>query len=114
MSFLYSSADHARTVRVRTFPSELTASANLATLSPFGASTKMTRSLSPDVRYRCLISTPTFLASSRAASERFGESLTARIPWSVQLSDIIKVGMRSSLDIVRGDHEPMFLQLQVG
>src|SRR5262249_5781770 len=27
-------------------------------------------------------------------------SLTARIPWSVQLSDIIKVGMRSSLDIV--------------
>ena len=25
MSFLYSSADHARTVRVRTFPSELTA-----------------------------------------------------------------------------------------
>jgi hypothetical protein len=50
MSFLYSSADHARTVRVRTFPSELTASANLATLSPLGASTKMTRSLSPDVR----------------------------------------------------------------
>src|SRR5260370_17113634 len=32
--------------------------------------------------------TPTFLASSRASSERFGESLTARIPWSVQLSDI--------------------------
>jgi hypothetical protein len=39
MSFLYSSADHARTVRVRTFPSELIASANLATLSPLGAST---------------------------------------------------------------------------
>src|SRR5262249_36784850 len=46
MSFRYSSADHARTVRVRTLPSELTASANLATLSPLGASTKMTRSLS--------------------------------------------------------------------
>ena len=29
---------------------ELTASANLATLAPLGASTKMTRSLSPDVR----------------------------------------------------------------
>jgi hypothetical protein len=32
--------------------------------------------------------------------ERFGESLIARIPWSVQLSDIIRVGMRSSLGIV--------------
>jgi len=29
------------------------------------------------------------------------ESLTARIPWSVQLSDIIKVGMRSSRILLR-------------
>src|SRR5262249_51451565 len=29
-------------------------------------------------------------------ANHIGESLTARIPWSVQLSDIIKVGMRSS------------------
>ena len=43
MSFRYSSADHARTVRVRTLPNELTASANLVTLSPLGASTKMMR-----------------------------------------------------------------------
>src|SRR5450830_397961 len=45
--FRYSSADHARAVRVRTLPNELSASANLATLSPFGVSTKTTRSLSP-------------------------------------------------------------------
>jgi hypothetical protein len=34
---MYSSADHAQAVRVRTLPSEPSASANLATLSPFGA-----------------------------------------------------------------------------
>src|SRR3974390_3575207 len=48
----------------------------------------------------CFISTPTFLASSRDASARFGHSLIARIPWSVQFNDIIKVGMETSLACV--------------
>src|SRR5438045_4057881 len=39
------------------------------------------------------MSTPTFLASSRAAALRLGASLTARIPWSVQFSDKMNVGM---------------------
>jgi len=34
--------------------------------------------------------------SSRAALLRLGASLTARMPWSVQFSDKVNVGMRSS------------------
>src|SRR3974390_1277090 len=63
----------------------------------------------------CLISTPTFLASSRDASARFGHSLTARIPWSVQFSDIIKVGMETSLACVvspTSDHALLSSQRQ--
>src|SRR5262249_296608 len=40
-----------------------------------------------------LISTPTFFASSFAASLRFGASLTFRIPWSVQSIVSMKVAM---------------------
>jgi hypothetical protein len=32
--------------------------------------------------------------------ERFGESFIERIPWSVQLSDIMNVGIRSFLDVL--------------
>jgi len=65
-----------RAVRVRRFPCELIASANLATLSPFGVSRMTRRSLSPEVRYTSLMSTPTFFANSCAALARFGASLT--------------------------------------
>lgn len=85
-SLTNSASDQARAVRVRMLPSAPSAKANLAMLSPLGVSTNNTRSLSPDVRYTCLISTPTFLARSRAACARLGASLTARIPCSVQLS----------------------------
>ena len=71
MSFIYSSNGQTRQVRVRTLPSEPSASANFATLSPFGVSTKTTRSLSPDVRYRALTSTPNFFARSLAACARY-------------------------------------------
>ena len=40
---------------------------------------------------------PTFLASSLAALLRLGASLTARIPWSVQLIVNMNVGMSSSM-----------------
>src|SRR5215831_2645722 len=80
MSFVNSASDQALAVLVRTFPNEAVASANLATLSPLEDSTMMSRSCSPEVRKTCLTSTPSFLASSFAASLRLGASLTARIP----------------------------------
>src|SRR4029077_13943405 len=86
-----------RAVRVRTCPCELIASANLATLSPLGVSRMTRRSLSPEVRYTSLISTPTFFASSCAALARLGASLIERIPCSVQLSKHMNIGMRSSV-----------------
>jgi hypothetical protein len=43
--FMNSASVHARPVRVCTLPAEPSANANLAILSPFGASTKRTRSL---------------------------------------------------------------------
>src|ERR1700687_871005 len=97
-----SASGHARAVRVRTLPSAPSANANLAMLSPLDVSRKITMSLSPDVRYTCLISTTTFLASSRAACARLGASLTARIPWSVQWSDSMNVSIRPSLELVVG------------
>src|SRR6266851_3354909 len=63
ISLVHSGSAQARTVRVRTLPSEAVASANLATLSPLGASAIRRRSLSPEVMKICLISTPSFLAS---------------------------------------------------
>jgi hypothetical protein len=50
ISLRNSDSGQALTVRVRTFPSELIASANLATLSPFGVSTMRRRSSSPEVK----------------------------------------------------------------
>ncbi len=69
-----------RTVRVRTFPSAPLIMAILAMLSPFAVSTMIKRSDSPEVRKTCLISTPSFLASSRAAWRRLGASLTRGCP----------------------------------
>src|SRR5262245_35689637 len=50
ISLRNSDSGQARTVRVRTFPSEPSASANFATLSPLGVSTMRRRSSSPEVR----------------------------------------------------------------
>ena len=49
INFRYSASGQALRVRVRTFPRELSARTNLATSSPFGASTMARRSESPDV-----------------------------------------------------------------
>jgi len=47
-----------------------------------------------------LDSMPIFLASSRAAWVRFGASLIVRIPWSVNLSDSMKVGIMVPADFL--------------
>src|ERR1700722_13732177 len=51
------------------------------------------------------MSTPSFLAISRAALLRFGNSLAPRTPWSVQLSDMMNVGIKPSLGW-RGEPAP--------
>ena len=70
-SFRYFCSDHPRAVRVCPLPYEPSVSTNLATLSPLAASRKATKSLLPLVSQTCLISTPTFLARSRAVFTRF-------------------------------------------
>jgi hypothetical protein len=113
-SFRNSASDHARTVLVDTLPIAPTASTYLATLSPFGAFTMVTISVSPLVKKTCSISTPIFLASSRAPWTRFAVSLILRLPWSVRVNDTMKC-MTSSLKIVffRSNHAPTLWCLQV-
>src|SRR6476469_7384336 len=46
------------------------------------------------------MSAATFVARSRAAWARLGASLTERIPWSVQFSEQMNMGMRSSVRLI--------------
>src|SRR5262245_10938874 len=80
ISLRNSDSAQAPPIRQGPFPREPSASATFATVCARGVSTMRRRSSSPEVRYTCLISSATFLASSLAALLRLGASLTLRIP----------------------------------
>jgi hypothetical protein len=75
ISLRNSDSGQALTVRVRTLPSEPIASANLATLSPFGVSTMRRRSSSPEVKIDVLDLDPDFLGKLLGSFVPFGSVL---------------------------------------
>src|ERR1700730_2878957 len=86
MMALYSVSLKARMVRVETLPRLPLASVNAAIDSSSLASTTVTASYGPNVKWKLTILHPILVAALFAAASRDGACLMFLMPWSVYLS----------------------------